>query len=189
MTQDANKKVGAFNPIPETDRSRLIGARRHAQSPQRDKSERERANTLGGIALQMYVHGEIPGYHLYWENDENGAIEQLLMEGFDFVTQDELYEQKAKVVPDLDITSCVSRYVKGMRVDGQPLRAYLMKCTDEVWAERENHRHVAADQRDREIYEQAENPNIAAGFRKPTGVTNHLDTQFRKEYGVGPVRR
>ena len=188
MAQDTNKG-GAFNPIPETDRSRLIGARRHAQSPSRDKSERERANTLGGIQLQLYVHGEIPGYHLYWENDENGAIEQLLMAGFDFVTQDELNAKQAKIVPDLDITSCISRYIKGMRADGQPLRAYLMKCPDEIWNERENARYAAADQRDHDIYEQAVNPNTRAGFRKPNGVETHMDTQYRKEYGVGPVRR
>jgi hypothetical protein len=175
-------KASQFNSVPETDRSRLIGARRHAQATPKDAAARERPNTLGGMSLQLGIVGEIPGYHLYWENDENGAVERLLMEGFDFVTQDELYSKKASIVPDLDISSVISRFVKGMRVDGQPLRAYLMKCPDEVWAARESGRYAEADARDRAIYEKAVNPNRAEGFRALENSRTTIDTTYRKEY-------
>src|SRR6202000_1359990 len=104
MTQEQSK-AATFNAVPETDVNRLKGARNQAlvrKESDRDGAERERIEHLGGLQLQMHVRGEIPGYHLYWENDENGAIEQLLQEGFDFVTQNELFAGGAKVVPDLD---------------------------------------------------------------------------------------
>lgn len=184
MATENQKKAASFSAVPETDRSRLIAARRHGQSASRDTATRERANDLGGLRLQMTVQGNIPGHHLYWANDEDGYVESLLMDGFDFVTQDELYGQEAKVVPDLDISSCVSKFVKGTRSDGQALRAYLMKIPEEMWKERENRRHVAADQRDREIYRKATDPNRADGFYKPESVNTTIDTTYRKEYGV-----
>lgn len=179
---DNQRKTAAFANVPETDRTRLIAARRHGQSASRDTAVRERESDLGGVQLQMSVQGEVPGHHLYWANDENGYIETLLMDGFDFVTQDELYKREAKVVPDLDIASCVSKFVKGMRADGQPLRAYLMKCPDEIWATREKRRHAAADKRDYEIYKKASDPNRADGFYKPDSVNTTIDTTYRKEY-------
>jgi hypothetical protein len=181
MSQE-QQKAAAFTNIPETDRSRLIAARRHGQSAQRDTATRDRAPDLGGVQLQMTVIGEIPGYHLYWANDENGYVERLLMEGFDFVTQDELYSKKTKVVEDLDISSCVSKYVKGMRVDGQPLRAYLMKCPDDVWARREEIRHSAADRWDQQIRRQAQEPDKPGGFYKPESVQTVVDPQYKKTY-------
>lgn len=182
MTNEAQKKTAAFASVPETDRSRLIAARRHGQSATRDTATRERESDLGGLRLQLTVQGSIPGHHLYWANDEDGYVESLLMDGFDFVTQDELYAGKAQVVPDLDITSCVSKFVKGTRSDGQALRAYLMKCPDEVWTNREGRRHMAADKRDREIHKKAIDPNRADGFYKPDSVNTTIDTGYRKEY-------
>lgn len=181
---EAQKKTAAFAAVPESDRSRLIAARRHGQSASRDTATRERESDLGGLRLQMTVHGDIPGYHLYWANDEDGYVESLLMDGFDFVTQDELYSKEAKVVPDLDISSCVSKFVKGTRSDGNALRAYLMKIPEEQWKQREDHRHAAADKRDREIHRKATDPNRADGFYKPDSVNTTIDTGYRKEYGV-----
>lgn len=178
------KKTAAFATVPETDRSRLIAARRHGQSSSRDTATRERESDLGGLRLQMSVQGTIPGHHLYWANDEDGYVESLLMDGFDFVTQDELYQGKPLVVPDLDISSCVSKFVKGTRSDGQALRAYLMKIPEEQWKNREDRRHAAADKRDREIHRKATDPNRADGFYKPDSVNTTIDTGYRKEYGV-----
>lgn len=184
LSSNEQKKASSFNTVPETDRSRLIAARRHGQSSDRDKAVRDRGSDLGGMRLQLNVTGSLPGYHLYWANDEDGYVEALLMDGFDFVTQDELYQKEAKVVPDLDITSCISRFVKGTRSDGQALRAYLMKCPDEIWSEREKRRHSEADRRDSEIRRAAQDPNAGAGFYKPTSVNSVVDTSFRKEYLV-----
>lgn len=182
MSTNEQKKTAAFATVPETDRSRLIAARRHGQTATRDTATRERESDLGGLRLQMTVQGSIPGHHLYWANDEDGYVESLLMDGFDFVTQDELYKQKALVVPDLDLGSCVSKFVKGTRSDGQALRAYLMKIPEEMWKDRENRRHLAADKRDYEIHKKATDPNRADGFYKPDSVNTTIDTGYRKEY-------
>lgn len=183
MSSQEQKKAATFSNVPETDRSRLIAARRHGQSTSRDTATRERESDLGGLRLQLDLNGmKIEGHHLYWANDEDGYVERLLMEGFDFVTQDELYSSKAMVVPDLDISSCVSKFVKGTRSDGQALRAYCMKIPEDKWAEREAVRHSAADRRDREIYRKASDPNKADGFYKPDSVNTVVDANYRKEY-------
>lgn len=185
MSTQEQKKAAAFSNVPENDRSRLIAARRHGQTTNRDTATRDRPNDLGGLRLQLDLNGlKLEGYHLYWANDEDGYVERLLMEGFDFVTQDELYAGKAAVVPDLDISSCVSKFVKGTRSDGQALRAYVMKIPEDKWLERESVRHRAADIRDNEIRRKAVDPSKADGFYKPDSVTTSIDTGYRKEYGV-----
>lgn len=141
--------------------------------------ERTREANFGGPRMKLAVQGEIPGYHLYWENDDgSGAIEQLLYEGFEFVTQGEV-SLTSHIVADSDITSRVSRYA-GKQADGSPMRAYLMKCPEEVWAAREEGRLAQADSWDRDIKRRLEEPDH--GNYKPTGVTGSINTKYRKEY-------
>jgi hypothetical protein len=179
----------AFQRTPVADTSRLAAARRQGRSLREKRAEgtapRERENSFGGLSLNLYVNGEIPGYHLVWENDDNGAIETRLMQGFDFVTQDELYARQAKIVPDEEISSAISRFVKGTRSDGQALRAYLLKLPDEEWAELERVRHEAADEWDRAIRRQAEEPDQKAGLRSLKNLRSEVDTGYRKEYELG----
>lgn len=151
-------------------------------STQRKEAPRERAKNFGGPRLKMAVAGEIPGYHLYWENDDEGAIEQLLHEGFDFVQPEEVNMKSVTntaVVGDTDITSRVSRYV-GKKADGTPMRAYLLKCPDDIWAERESDRYAQADERDAAIRQ----GKIAHDSNRyiPKSVSIELDTKFRKDY-------
>lgn len=150
---------------------------------QQETAPRTRQASFGGLKLKMSVRGEIPGYHLYWENDEDGAIEQLLDEGFTFVTKQELYGENARtpsnVVADQEIDSRISRAV-GKDGEGKSLRAYLLKCPDDVWADREAARHEMADKWDDDINHRLENPE--QGFRKPNGVTSSINTRFRKAY-------
>jgi len=115
-------------------------ARRQSDRPE---AKRERPANFGGPRLKLSVIGEIPGFHLYWANDENAEVEQLLYEGFEFVTPDEVRMQ-SHIVEDKDVAARVSRFV-GTKADGSPLRAYLLKCPDEVWAEREAARYAQAD--------------------------------------------
>lgn len=149
------------------------------QDSQRPSATRSRAPAgLGGIRLKLAVYGEIPGYHLYFENDDGGAIEYLLSEGFEFVRSNEV-SLTSHVVQDKDLDDRVSRYV-GMKEDGTPMRAYLMKCTDEMWAERQESRLAWQESRDSEIRNEQENP--VAGRYMPKGVTSALNPNFRKEY-------
>ena len=183
-----NTASGAFQRAPAADTNRLLAARRQGRSLREQREEgaepRERDAHLGGIEvnLQLHVHGSIPGYKLVWENDDNGAIETRLMQGFDFVTQDELYAKQAKIVPDEEISSAISRFVKGTRSDGQALRAYLLKVPEEVWAQMEQQRYDLADERDRAIRQQAEEPDEKAGMRSLKHMRSKIDTGYRHEY-------
>ena len=193
QTQNRPSAADAFQRAPETDRSRLLAARRQGRALREQRKDgevpRERENDLGGLTLNLHVDGEILGYKIVWEHDENGALEQRLMQGFDFVTQDELYARQAKVVPDEEIGSVISRFAKGTRSDGQALRAYLLKCPEEVWAELENRRYAAADKWDADIRRQAEEPDRKAGMRSLTGYRTEVDTGYSKEYQVGGDKR
>ncbi|MBY0409014.1 MAG: hypothetical protein K2Q97_02545 [Burkholderiaceae bacterium] len=145
----------------------------------RQKAARERSRNLGGARLKLEVIGEIPGYHLYWANDEGGEIEQLLEQGYEIVQQKELGNSASKIVADTDVSSKVSRHV-GTQADGSPLRAILLKCTDEIWAEKEEWNREAADTWDTAIKTGQVQKDEAR--YTPKRVTNSIDTQFRKEY-------
>lgn len=135
---------------------------------------RERPKNFGGPRLKLDVIGEIPGYHLYWENDENGQIEQLLHEGFELVTPAEV-KMQSHIVADADLSDRVSRYV-GQKADGSPLRAFLMKCHDDLWKERESYRYQDADAKDRQIREGT--VQHGEGRYKPKGADIKLNNQF-----------
>jgi hypothetical protein len=111
--------------------------------------------------MKLAVHGEIEGYHLYWANDDQGGIEELLHEGFEFVEAKEVGMEKktrSSIVEDADLDTRVSRHV-GMNSAGLPMKAFLLKCTDELWQERDDNRHERADAWDESIMRQ-ENTQI-----------------------------
>lgn len=178
----ANEQKQAAAPAPDrADSDRLDAAVRSAaarRESQKDSAQRERAPVPGGLGLKLSVYGTVDGYHLYWENDENGAIEQLLYEGFEFVDPSEVKMASAFVV-DGDVSHRLSRYV-GKRDDGGPLRAYLMKCPDEIWAERERVRYQMADKRDAAIRQSVDKPG--EGRYNLQNFSPELNTQYRKEH-------
>jgi hypothetical protein len=189
MANESKTAAGAFQRTPDADSNRLLTARRHGRSLRESREDgtmqRERENDLGGLTLQLNVRGEIPGYKLSWANDEDGAIEHKLELGFDFVTQDELNAKQAKIVPDEDIGSVISRFVKGTRSDGQALRAYLLKVPEDIWAEIESRRYRAADKWDADIRRQAEDPQQGSGMRSLRNLQTKIDTGYKKEYHLG----
>lgn len=142
---------------------------------ERKGAPRERKSNMGGMRLKLSVQKEVEGYHLYWENDDAGAIETLLYDGFEFVAPLEV-DMELAIVPDTDLGNRVSRYV-GIKADGTPMRAYLLKCSNAVWQERENYRYEQADARDSDI----RNNRVEADANRyiPKGFTNTLNTQFK----------
>lgn len=176
-------------PTPVPAQASNSAAASAVQRSARTQSERDqkqaprsREAQLGGHGLKLHVAGTIDGHHLYWANDESGEIEQLLAEGFDFVAPSEVNMQSrtSHIVADTDPTANrVSRYV-GKQADGSALRAYLLKCTNEVWAEREAVRYEAASNWDDAIRRNKVQPDPSRYI--PKGVTNEIDTTFRKEY-------
>lgn len=132
----------------------------------RKQLPRERSAYTGGLKLKLKVFGDIPGYHLFWENDQDAAIEQLLEYGFDFVQKNEVGLNKTLVADD-SIDSRVVKYV-GTKQDGSPLQAYLMKCTNEIWDDINRVTQAQADDWEQGIREGAtsnvENRYIPKGF-------------------------
>lgn len=177
MATESKQPVAASNAA---DKDRLDAALSRASAvrreSQREGAQRERPAIPGGMRLKLAVAGEIPGYHLYWENDDDGAIEQLLYEGFEFAEPSEVRMQSA-IVQDADLGNRVSRYV-GKKADGTPMRAYLLKCPDDIWAEREAQRHVQADAWESDIQTKVRED----GRYQPKGTSASVDTKFRKQY-------
>lgn len=153
--QSNNTKPEAAAVADSTSNDRFLQAKRAreaalaARAGQREEMPRERVPDLGGQRLKLSVQGEIPGHHLYWENDEDGRIEQLLFDGFDFVQPGEV-NRASDLVADMDLANRISRYV-GRREDGSPLRAYLMKCPQDIWDARQANGLDLANERDRHI--------------------------------------
>lgn len=163
------------------DNDRLTAAVKGAASrreSERKQSPRERESNLGGMGLKLDVNGRIDGFHMYWANDEDGAIETLLYAGFDFVDPDEV-RMRSVIVQDSDLGNRISRYV-GKKADGSPLRAYLLKCPDDIWAERENARYRQADAWDSDI--RSGSQHTGDGRYKPKGVQTNLNTQFKEQH-------
>jgi hypothetical protein len=163
------------------DRFALAKQRRVAAIAQRDSerntkgAQRERAPDLGGHRLKLAVSGSIDGHHLYWENDEDGKIEDLLFQGFDFVAPGEV-NRASDLVADMDLANRISRYV-GRREDGSPLRAYLLKCPNEIW----NARKAADQQQANEWDEQIRSGRMKPqdGQYTPKGVSSYLETNAK----------
>ena len=129
--------------------AKLARAAAVKRDAERKDAPRERLPDLGGTRLKLSVIGTIPGHEMYWENDENGKIEQLLFEGFDFVAPGEV-QRASDLVSDMDVSNRISRYV-GRQEDGSPLRAYLMKCPKDIWEARQKASQAQASEWDDQI--------------------------------------
>lgn len=115
----------------------------------RPQLPRTRQAHTGGLRLKLTVMGQIDGHHLFWCNDQDAEIEQLLEDGWGFVERSEV-QKVAGIVADADVDNRVSKYV-GTRADGSPMRAYLMKCTEELWTEVQQDNQKQADEWDSSI--------------------------------------
>lgn len=149
-------------------------ARRDSERP---VAPRRRRTNLGGASLKLEVHGSISGYHLYWENDDGHRLELLLSEGFEFVKPEEvnMARTSTRIVSDDDVTDRVSKYV-GTTDDGKPMRAYLMKCPDEVWEDIQESIHDVTAARDRDILD---SHNRGDDRYQPKGYKSKIETGSR----------
>jgi hypothetical protein len=175
-TEHASALADATAPdrFTRAKQSREAAIARDAER-QKNGAVRERTPDLGGPQLKLSVIGEVPGHHMYWENDEDGKIEQLLYEGFDFVSPDEV-RRGSDLVADMDLTNRISRYV-GRHQDGSPLRAYLMKCPDEIWEQRQTRSQRQVNDWDEQIRNGRMKPQ--EGQYLPKGVTSKLETNAK----------
>lgn len=182
MTAPTSTPSQASNSAAAASAAAVAKSARSQSERDTKQAPRTRDNNFGGPRLKLSVAGKIDGHHLYWANDDSGEIEQLLSEGFDFVEPAEVNMQSrtSHIVADGDASANrVSRYV-GKKADGSALRAYLLKCQDEVWADREAVRLEAANNWDDAIRRNQVQPDPSRYL--PKGVTTSIDTSFRKEY-------
>lgn len=107
--------------------------RREADREEAQAPRTRRRTNLGGMRLKLSVGNLIEGYHMYWANDENNEVQELLEEGFTYVKPSEVRMERG-LVADTDVSDRVSKYV-GTKANGDPLRAYLMKCPQDLWDE------------------------------------------------------
>lgn len=161
--------------IAKQRRVAAIAARDSAR--EKNGAKRERAPDLGGQRLKLSVQGEIPGHHLYWENDEDGRIEQLLFDGFDFVSPGEV-NRSSDLVVDMDLANRISRYVGVQRDGSTPLRAYLMKCPQEIWDTIQGNRDASVNEKDEQIRNGRMKPQDNRQY-VPKGYESHLDTNSK----------
>jgi hypothetical protein len=166
--------------LENVGRKRAEAAAATRNSSEREEKPRSRRNPgLGGAQLKLEVgKAGIPGFHLYWENDTDARIERLLGAGFEFVTKEEvgMSQVTQRVVADSEIDSRVSKYV-GTTDDGKPMRAYLMKCPDELWEDIQYCINDLADSRDRDILESA---NRGGERYQPKGYETKVNSGMRR---------
>jgi hypothetical protein len=100
-----------------------------------DRPQRTKRVPFGVPQTKLGVQLEVPGHHLYWCNDVEGALEQAQAGGYSFVTPKEVGETRDG--------SQVKRLV-GTKKDGSPLYAYLLKIPQE-WHEEDNAQKAEID--------------------------------------------
>ncbi len=111
----------------------------------RSQGERPRQTQripFGVPQTRLGVDVQIPGYKLYWTNDEGGAIERAQAGGYQFVTPAEIGGSSKE--------SQEKRLV-GIHKDGSPMYAYLMKIEQEFWDEDQAALQRIQDQFDHDI--------------------------------------
>jgi hypothetical protein len=146
----------------------------------RVQAARERAGNFGGLQLKLAVNGSVEGHHLIWVNDDEGSLETHLYQGFSFVDPEEVGMASLGIVADSDLSNRLSRYV-GKRADGSPMRAYLLKCPDDIWEIREKTRHEQADNWEADILRGHKVPGM--GRYTPKGTSTSINPHYEQRIG------
>ena len=171
--------VGASS-LEEVGRKRAEAAAATRNTSEREEKPRSRRNPgLGGAQLKLEIgKAGIPGFHLYWENDIDARLERLLGAGFEFASKEEvgMASLQQRVVADSEIDSRVSKYV-GTSEDGKAMRAYLMKCPEDLWEDIQHCINDVADSRDRDILESA---NRGGERYQPKGYETKVTSGLRR---------
>ena len=102
-----------------------------------EKPVRQRRNrgAFNGTRGKLQVGHQIPGYHLYFFNDEPGRIQAALEAGWEFVSPEEVGYASTNVTNrNVDLGDRVS--VIGSKNElGQPVQQILLKIKEEWWVE------------------------------------------------------
>lgn len=87
---------------------------------------------FGGFQKKLDVLNQIPGYVLFWINDDGARVPTVLQHGYQFVEGHEVGMAEGVLTNNRDLGGRVSRPV-GRKADGSTMFAYLMKLPIEFW--------------------------------------------------------
>lgn len=107
------------------------------QTGSTEKPVRQRRNrgAFNGTRGKLQVGHQIPGYHLYFFNDEPGRIQAALDAGWEFVSPEEVGYASTNVTNrNVDLGARVS-VVGGKNDQGQSVQQVLLKIRQEWWEE------------------------------------------------------
>jgi hypothetical protein len=127
MAAKEAKLAGAdIDPTEGLDPVKVV--RSDAERPERQRPGR---NLFNGQTKKLAVHMSLPGFRLYWFNDEgDGArLEAALQSGYEFVLRSEVTLESAKGKIDNVAEDSRVKVVANQRsaTDGNAKHAYLMK--------------------------------------------------------------
>lgn len=119
-------KVEALNPANSLPAKFDLEAARRSRIPMSARQQR-------------LTTPDLPGWHLHWFNDEEGRVERAVAAGYQFVERGEVLLSPSNfsdggLGSGTDMGSRVSQIVGAAR-GGGPLRAYLMKIHEALFAE------------------------------------------------------
>jgi hypothetical protein len=101
-----------------------------------DKERRERV-PFSANRRRLALHKELDGFVTRWFNDQDDRLQRAEDAGYQYVHRKEIGQVGDKDISNgnTDVNSRVSRVV-GRNVNGQPIRAYLMKIRKD-WYEQD----------------------------------------------------
>jgi hypothetical protein len=103
-----------------------------------EKPVRQRRNrgAFNGTRGKLQVGHQIPGYHLYFFNDEPGRIQAALDAGWEFVSPEEVGYASSNVTNrNTDLGSGRVSVVGGKNDQGHPQQQVLLKIRQDWWEE------------------------------------------------------
>ena len=134
MSTQKKVAVGEFvNPNESTVKETPVEVKTTSVST--EKPVRRNRGAFNGPRGKLQVGKLIPGYHLYFFNDEPGRISAALDAGWEFVSPGEVGYNASNVTDtNVDLGDRVS--VMGSKDDlGKPVQQILLKIKQEWWEE------------------------------------------------------
>lgn len=119
------RKVTATEAVEETSMG----------STEKPVRQRRNRGAFNGTRGKLQVGNQIPGYHLYFFNDEPGRIQAALDAGWEFVSPEEVGYKSSNVTNrNVDLGSRVS-VLGGKNDQGIAIQQVLLKIKQEWWEE------------------------------------------------------
>jgi hypothetical protein len=129
-----NKEIEMATAKRKTE---AVVAKEEVSQPSTEKAKTTRRNrgAFNGTRGKLQVGKDIPGYHLYFFNDEPGRVQAALDAGWEFVSPEEVGYASTNVTNrNVDLGDRVS-VVGGKNDQGMPQQQILLKIRQDWWEE------------------------------------------------------